>query len=84
MWSPLSHQATPASSPRNSEMGDGYRRLIAASSAKRMAPRDEVAIAAGYLLGPDAAFVNGSDLPIDRGVMKCARSDGRFVKCCRA
>lgn len=34
---------------------------------------DEVAAAAAYLLGPDAAFVTGSDLLIDGGVIAALR-----------
>ena len=52
-----------------SPSGDGYRAMIAASAAGRMAPPEEVAIAAGFLLGPDAGFVTGSDLLIDGGVI---------------
>ena len=43
--------------------------MIAASPANRMAPPEEIAIAACYLLGPDAGFVTGSDLLIDGGVI---------------
>jgi NAD(P)-dependent dehydrogenase (short-subunit alcohol dehydrogenase family) len=53
----------------NSDIGDGYRAMVAASPAKRMAPPDEIAIAASYLLGPDAGFITGSDLLIDGGVI---------------
>lgn len=52
-----------------SPIGDGYRAMIAASPAKRMAPPEEIAAAAAYLLGPDAGFVTGSDLLIDGGVI---------------
>jgi len=58
----------------NSAIGDGYRAMIAASPAGRMAPPDEIAIAAGYLLGPDAGFVTGSDLLIDGGVIAAMRA----------
>lgn len=62
--------ATPlAQHELNSTIGDGYRAMIAASPAKRMAPPEEIAIAAAYLLGPDAGFVTGSDLLIDGGVI---------------
>ena len=57
-----------------SEIGDAYRAMIAASSAKRMAAPDEVAAAAAYLLGPDASFVTGSDLLIDGGVIAAIRA----------
>ena len=62
--------ATPlAQHELNSSIGDGYRAMIAASPAGRMAPPDEVAAAAAYLLGPDATFITGSDLLIDGGVI---------------
>ena len=53
----------------DSPIGDGYRAMIAASPAKRMAPPEEIAVAASYLLGDDARFVTGSDLLIDGGVI---------------
>lgn len=60
--------ATPlAQHELNSPIGDGYRAMIAASPAKRMAPPEEIAAAASYLL--DAGFVTGSDLLIDGGVI---------------
>ncbi|MEG3159435.1 SDR family oxidoreductase [Sphingomonas sp. LB2R24] len=58
----------------NSEIGDGYRAMIAASPSKRMAPPEEIAVAAAYLLGPDASFVTGSDLLIDGGVIAAMRA----------
>jgi NAD(P)-dependent dehydrogenase (short-subunit alcohol dehydrogenase family) len=62
--------ATPlAQHELNSPIGDGYRAMIAASPAGRMAPPEEIAVAASYLLGPDAGFVTGSDLLIDGGVI---------------
>lgn len=62
--------ATPlAQHELNSPIGDGYRAKIAASPAKRMAPPEEIAAAAAYLLGPDANFITGSDLLIDGGVI---------------
>lgn len=67
--------ATPlAQHELNSPIGDGYRAMIAASPAKRMAPPEEIAIAAGYLLGPDAGFVTGTDLLIDGGVIAAMRA----------
>jgi NAD(P)-dependent dehydrogenase (short-subunit alcohol dehydrogenase family) len=58
----------------NSPIGDGYRAMVDASPAKRMAPPEEIAIAAGYLLGPDAGFITGSDLLIDGGVIAAMRA----------
>lgn len=67
--------ATPlAQHELNSPIGDGYRAMIAASPAGRMAPPEEIAIAANYLLGPDAGFVTGSDLLIDGGVIAAMRA----------
>ena len=57
----------------NSEIGDGYRAMIAASASGRMAPPEEIA-AAAYLLGPEAGFVTGSDLLIDGGVIAAMRA----------
>jgi len=58
----------------NSEIGHVYRAMVEASAAKRMAPPDEIAVAASFLLGPDAGFVTGSDLLIDGGVVAAMRS----------
>lgn len=67
--------ATPlAQHELNSDIGDGYRAMIAASPVNRMAPPEEIAVAAGYLLGPDAGFVTGSDLLIDGGVIAAMRA----------
>lgn len=58
----------------NSEIGDMYRAMVDASPAKRMAPPDEIAVAASFLLGADAAFVTGSDLLIDGGVIAAMKT----------
>lgn len=58
----------------NSEIGGMYRAMVDASPAKRMAPPDEIAIAASFLLGPDAAFITGSDLLIDGGVIAAMKT----------
>jgi NAD(P)-dependent dehydrogenase (short-subunit alcohol dehydrogenase family) len=58
----------------NSEIGDMYRAMVEASPARRMAPPEEIAIAASFLLGPDAAFVTGSDLLIDGGVIAAMKT----------
>jgi NAD(P)-dependent dehydrogenase (short-subunit alcohol dehydrogenase family) len=52
-----------------SDIGDGYRAMIDASPAGRMAPPEEVAAAAAYLLGQEAGFITGTDLLIDGGVI---------------
>ncbi|MEG3131932.1 SDR family oxidoreductase [Pantoea cypripedii] len=58
----------------NSEIGDIYRAMVDASPVKRMAPPEEIAVAASFLLGPDAGFVTGSDLLIDGGVIAAMRA----------
>lgn len=58
----------------NSEIGDIYRAMVEASPSKRMAPPDEIAVAASFLLGPDAGFITGSDLLIDGGVIAAMRA----------
>ncbi len=48
--------------------GDGYRRMIDASSAKRAGTPDEVATVGALLMGTDGAFITGSDFLMDGGV----------------
>jgi NAD(P)-dependent dehydrogenase (short-subunit alcohol dehydrogenase family) len=57
-----------------SEIGDIYRAMVEASAVKRMAPPDEIAVTASFLLGPDAGFITGSDLLIDGGVIAAMRA----------
>jgi NAD(P)-dependent dehydrogenase (short-subunit alcohol dehydrogenase family) len=56
-----------------SEVGPRYQALVGASATKRMGSAEEVAAAAAYLLGPEAAFITGSDLLIDGGVIAAMR-----------
>ena len=58
----------------DSPVGDIYRTMIQASVAKRVGTADEVAAAAAWLLGPESAFMTGSDLLIDGGVIAALRS----------
>ncbi len=58
----------------NSEIGGMYRAMVDTSPAQRMAPPEEIAIAASFLLGPDAAFITGSDLLIDGGVIAAMKT----------
>ncbi len=53
----------------------GYQDMINTSAAGRVGTTDEVATAAAYLLGPDAAFITGADLLIDGGVIAALRAD---------
>ncbi|MEO6256035.1 MAG: SDR family oxidoreductase [Sphingomicrobium sp.] len=48
--------------------GEGYRKMIDSSVAKRAGTPDEVATVAALLMGPDGAFITGSDVLIDGGV----------------
>lgn len=57
-----------------SEIGGIYQAMVDASPSKRMAPPDEIASAAAFLLGPDAGFITGSDLLIDGGVIAAMRA----------
>jgi len=48
--------------------GEGYRRMIAVSSAGRAGTPDEVASVAALLMGSDGGFITGSDFLMDGGV----------------
>jgi NAD(P)-dependent dehydrogenase (short-subunit alcohol dehydrogenase family) len=48
--------------------GEGYRRMIEASAAKRAGTPDEVGNVGALLMGPDGAFITGSDFLMDGGV----------------
>jgi NAD(P)-dependent dehydrogenase (short-subunit alcohol dehydrogenase family) len=48
--------------------GEGYRRMIEASSAKRGGTPDEVGNVGALLMGPDGSFITGSDFLMDGGV----------------
>ena len=48
--------------------GEGYRRMLSLSPAGRAGTPDEVATVAALLLGPDGAFITGSDFLMDGGV----------------
>lgn len=48
--------------------GDGYRRMIDISPAGRAGTPDEVGNVGALLMGPDGAFITGSDILMDGGV----------------
>ena len=48
--------------------GDGYRRMIAVSAVGRAGTPDEVGNVAALLMGPEGAFMTGSDFLMDGGV----------------
>jgi NAD(P)-dependent dehydrogenase (short-subunit alcohol dehydrogenase family) len=48
--------------------GEGYRRMIERSPAGRAGTPDEVGTVGALLIGPDGAFITGSDFLMDGGV----------------
>jgi NAD(P)-dependent dehydrogenase (short-subunit alcohol dehydrogenase family) len=48
--------------------GEGYRRMIQLSAAGRAGTPDEVGTVGALLMGPDGAFITGSDFLMDGGV----------------
>ena len=48
--------------------GDGYRRMIDVSAVGRAGTPDEVGAVGALLMGPDGAFITGSDFLMDGGV----------------
>jgi NAD(P)-dependent dehydrogenase (short-subunit alcohol dehydrogenase family) len=48
--------------------GEGYRRMLELSPAGRAGTPDEVATVAALLMGPEGAFITGSDFLVDGGV----------------
>jgi NAD(P)-dependent dehydrogenase (short-subunit alcohol dehydrogenase family) len=61
----------------DSDRGPAFQTLIQGSPAGRVGTVDEVAAAAAFLLGPEAAFITGSDLLMDGGVTAARRSPAR-------
>lgn len=52
----------------NGPRGPGYRRMMEVSAAGRAGTPDEVGTVGALLMGPDAAFITGSDFLMDGGV----------------
>jgi NAD(P)-dependent dehydrogenase (short-subunit alcohol dehydrogenase family) len=52
----------------NGPRGEGYRRMIELSAAGRGGTPDEVGGVGALLMGPDGAFITGSDFLMDGGV----------------
>jgi NAD(P)-dependent dehydrogenase (short-subunit alcohol dehydrogenase family) len=48
--------------------GEGYRRMVELSPAGRAGAPDEVGTIGALLMGPDGAFITGSDFLMDGGV----------------
>ena len=53
--------------------GEGYRRTIEISAAKRGGTPDEVGTVGALLMGPDGGFITGSDFLMDGGVTAADR-----------
>jgi alkylhydroperoxidase/carboxymuconolactone decarboxylase family protein YurZ len=51
--------------------GEGYRRMLELSPAGRAGTPDEVGTVGALLMGPDGAFITGSDFLMDGGVTAC-------------
>ena len=68
---------TPLAYDEFESPGNTYQNMIAASPARRAGTADEIAAAGAFLLGPDAAFITGSDLLVDGGAIAALKS-GRF------
>lgn len=69
---------TPLAYDEFNAAGEGYQAMIDASPARRVGTPDEVAAAGAFLLGDQAAFITGTDLLIDGGVI-AAISAGRYT-----
>lgn len=59
----------PARDEMSGPDAEGYRQMIEQSAAGRVGTVDEIATVAAMLLGPDGAFITGSDILIDGGVI---------------
>lgn len=57
--------------------GDNYQQMIDASPARRVGTPEEIAAAGAFLLSDEAAFITGTDLLIDGGVIAAIES-GRY------
>jgi hypothetical protein len=49
--------------------------MIKASAAGRVGTPDKIGTAAGFLMGRDGAFITGTDLLIDGGVIAAVAAD---------
>ena len=65
---------TPLAYDEFKAAGDNYQKMIDASAAMRTASSDEIAEAGAFLLGEHAAFITGTDLLIDGGVIASIRT----------
>ena len=61
----------------DSPLGEGMRAMVTASPAKRLGTPEDIAAAAGFLLGPEASFITGTDLLVDGGVVAATQTPPR-------
>lgn len=54
---------------RELESQPGMQALVAATPIRRLGGADEVAAAVGFLLSPEAAYITGTDILVDGGVV---------------
>ena len=69
---------TPLAYDEFNAAGDTYQQMIDASPARRVGTSEEIAAAGAFLLSDEAAFITGTDLLIDGGVIAAIES-GRYT-----
>ena len=60
---------TPLAYDEFAAAGEGYQKMIDASSARRVGTIDEIAYAGAFLLSDQASFITGTDILVDGGVI---------------
>lgn len=68
---------TPLAYDEFNAAGDTYQQMIDSSPARRVGTPEEIAAAGAFLLSDEAAFITGTDLLIDGGVIAAIES-GRY------
>lgn len=68
---------TPLAYDEFNAAGESYQQMIEASAARRVGTPEEVAAAGAFLLSDEAAFITGTDLLIDGGVIAAIQT-GRY------
>jgi len=65
---------TPLAYDEFNSQGNSYQDMISASASKRVGTSDEIAAVGAFLLSDDAAFITGTDLLVDGGVIASLKS----------
>lgn len=68
---------TPLAYDEFNAAGEGYQKMIEASAMQRVGNPAEIAAAAVFLLGDQAAFITGTDLLVDGGMIAAIKT-GRY------